>query len=103
MTTINALVFATIIGIFRPAALKGVITEGQKTLWLGGSASVVAYVLVVWAMTQAPIALVTALRETSTVFALFIGVLFLKEALTPGKIVATLLTLSGVLMLRIAG
>ena len=103
MTTINAVVFSIIIGIYRPAALKGVFKEGQKTLWLGGSASVIAYVLVVWAMTQAPIALVTALRETSTVFALFIGVLFLKEALTPGKIVATLLTLCGVLMLRIAG
>ena len=54
-------------------------------------------------MTQAPIAVVTALRETSTVFALFIGVLFLKEGLTRGKILATLLTLSGVLLLRFGG
>lgn len=103
MTVINAAVFAMIIGFVRPAALKAVFTEGQRTLWLGGSASVLAYVLVVWAMTQAPIALVTALRETSTVFALFIGVIFLKESITPAKIVATMLTLSGVLLLRIAG
>ena len=38
MTVINAIVFAILIGIFRPAALKGVFTEGLKTLWLGGSA-----------------------------------------------------------------
>ncbi|MEP1205912.1 MAG: EamA family transporter [Rhizobiaceae bacterium] len=100
MTAINAVTFSIIIAIFRPSALKRVFTEGQRTLWIGGSASVLAYVLVVWAMTQAPIALVTALRETSTVFALFIGVLFLKERLTKGKILATLLTLSGVLLLR---
>ena len=68
---------------------------------VGGSASVIAYVIVVYAMTQAPIALVTALRETSTVFALLIGVIFLKEQLAPWKIVATLITLSGVLLLRI--
>lgn len=103
MTVINAITFAILIGIFRPKALKQVFTEGQLTLWVGGTASVLAYGLVVWAMTQAPIAVVTALRETSTVFALFIGVLFLKEGLTRGKIVATLLTLSGVLLLRFGG
>lgn len=103
MTAINALTFAIIIGIARPSALKKVFTEGQKTLWLGGSASVLAYVLVVWAMTQAPIALVTALRETSTIFALFIGVLFLRERITGGKILATLLTATGVLLLRFGG
>lgn len=100
MTVINSAAFALIIRLFRPDALKRVFTEGQKTFLIGGSASVLAYVLVVWAMTQAPIAVVTALRETSTVFALMIGVLFLKENLTTGKIVATLLTLSGVLLLR---
>ncbi|MEP0943495.1 MAG: EamA family transporter [Rhizobiaceae bacterium] len=103
MTVINALTFSVIIGLYRPNAPKQVFTEGQRTFWLGGSASVVAYVLVVWAMTQSPIALVTALRETSTVFALFIGVLFLKEGLTKGKILATTLTLTGVLLLRFAG
>lgn len=100
MTVINSAAFALMICLFRPDAFKRVFTEGQRTLWIGGSASVLAYVLVVWAMTQAPIAIVTALRETSTVFALLIGVLFLKENLTVGKVVATLLTLSGVLLLR---
>lgn len=100
MTLINAFVFSILIGIFNRKALIGVFKEGQKTLWLGGSASVFAYALVVWAMTQAPIALVTALRETSTVFALFIGVIFLNERLTAGKVLAVLLVLAGVITLR---
>jgi drug/metabolite transporter (DMT)-like permease len=100
MTVTNSLVFAIIVGIAQPRALKKVFTEGRNVFLYGGSSSVIAYVLVVWAMTQAPIALVTALRETSTVFALIIGVLFLKERLTYGKIFATILTLSGVLLLR---
>jgi len=100
MSSLSALVFSTIIGFYRPDALKAAIAKDQIKTWFGGAASITAYVLVVWAMTEAPIAVVTALRETSTVFALFIGVLFLKERLTAGKVVATLLTLSGVLLLR---
>ena len=100
MTAINAGVFAILIGTYNRPAFKKVFTEGKRTLFVGGGASVGAYYLVVWAMTQAPIAVVTALRETSTIFALFIGVLFLKERLTIGKILATVLTLSGVLLLR---
>ena len=46
-------------------------------------------------------AVVTALRETSTVFALFIGVIFLGEKLTGGKILATCLVLAGVITLRL--
>ncbi|MFD0915705.1 EamA family transporter [Pseudahrensia aquimaris] len=105
MTTINALVFAIIIGIVNRPALKAVFTQpqAQRTFVFGGAGSVLAYVMVVWAMTQAPIALVTALRETSTVFALFLGVVFLKERLTIGKVVATVLVLSGVLLLRMNG
>ena len=61
-----------------------------------------AYAMVTWAFTQAPIALVTALREVSIVFALLIGVIFLKERLNVAKIISTMLTLAGVILLRIS-
>jgi drug/metabolite transporter (DMT)-like permease len=67
---------------------------------LGGSASFLAYGLVIWAFTQAPIALVTALRETSIVFALLIGVGILKERLDLAKVVSTIVTISGAVLLR---
>ena len=101
LTFINAIVFAVIIGIANRPALIRVFTEGKKTLVIGGTASVGAYMLVVWAMTQAPIALVTALRETSTIFALFIGVIVLKERLSAMKTVAVALALAGVALLRL--
>ncbi len=69
---------------------------------IGGTASFVAYALVTWAFTQAPIALVTALRETSIVFALLIGVFFLKERLSLLKVLATMTTLLGATLLRYA-
>ena len=69
---------------------------------IGGTASFVAYALVIWSFTQAPIALVTALRETSIVFAMLIGVLVLKEKVDLLKIVSTMVTLLGAAFLRLA-
>lgn len=68
---------------------------------IAGSASVGAYWIAVLAMTVAPIALVAALRETSVLFAVLIGVLFLKERSDKGKILAALVIVSGVVLMRV--
>jgi len=67
---------------------------------LAGFLSVGAYWIAVWAMTQAPIALVTALRETSVLFAVLIGVFFLKERFDRPKIIAAVLIALGIAVLR---
>ena len=74
--------------------------EGKFRLFGGGLASFVAYLLVVWAFTQAPIALVTALRETSIVFAVLIGVFIFREKLNLAKVISTFLTIAGAVLLR---
>jgi len=73
----------------------------RRSLFIGGGASFVAYALVMYAFTQAPIALVTALRETSIIFALFIGVGLFREPLNLAKVAATMMTLSGAALLRL--
>jgi len=70
-------------------------------LFVGGCASFVAYLLVIWAFTQAPIALVTALRETSIIFALLIGVGVLHERLSLAKVSSIAMTLIGAVLLRV--
>lgn len=96
----NALIFATFLHYQKPGILRRLTREGRFVLTVGGAASYSAYCLVVWGFTQAPIALVTALRETSIIFALAIGVFFLKERFSTGKLIATILTLSGAALLR---
>ncbi len=96
----NAVVFAAVMALTQPGLLKRVLPEARHVFALGGSASFTAYALVTWAFTQAPIALVTALRETSIIFALLIGVLFLKEKLDLAKVIATMATLFGAVLLR---
>jgi drug/metabolite transporter (DMT)-like permease len=52
-------------------------------------------------MTQAPVALVAVLRETSVVFAAVLGALFLKERFTARRVAATVAVLAGLMTLRL--
>ncbi len=65
---------------------------------LGGALSLGAYGITIWAMTQAPIALVAALRESSVLFAIVIGVVCLGEPLRRDRVLAGGLILGGVVM-----
>ena len=67
----------------------------------GGAMSLGAYWIAIWAMTVAPIALVAALRESSVLFAALIAVVFLKEPLSPIRVLAAALILSGLALIRL--
>ncbi len=100
LSIINTILFSLIVSALQPRILRRVALEGSTIALLGGGSSFVAYSLVVWAFTQAPIPLVAALRETSIVFALLIGVVFLKERLNVAKVFSTSLTIFGAILLR---
>ena len=67
-----------------------------------GLAAFGGYAIVVWAMTQASIGAVAALRECSVVFAAIIGVAFLGEPFRGARAGAALLIVGGVIALRLA-
>ncbi len=73
---------------------QNVINEGKTIFWIGGSLSYLVYGVVVWGFTKAPIPMVSALRESSIVFAIFIGFFFLNEKISLAKIIS--ITLSAV-------
>jgi drug/metabolite transporter (DMT)-like permease len=68
---------------------------------VGGTLSLAAYWIAIWAMTVAPIALVAALRETSVLFAAAIAVIVLKEPLQPPRIVAAVMIVAGLVLIRL--
>lgn len=81
-----------------------VLRAPPRSWALGGfaaSASYVAYAVVVWAMTEAPIALVAALRETSILFAVLIGWLAFGDRMDRGKALAALMIVAGVILTRL--
>lgn len=80
-----------------------VLAEVQRTWKIGllaGAVSLLAYWIVIWAMTVAPIALVSAVRETSMVFAVLVGVVVLREPLDLARLVSTCMTLGGAVLLK---
>ena len=68
---------------------------------LGGFCSVAAYGIVLWAMTRAPIAAVSALRETSVLFAAVIGTVLLKEGFGFARLAGAASVVAGVAALKL--
>ena len=71
------------------------------TLVGGGLATAGAYGLVIYAMNHNPMAMVSALRETSVLMAALIGALVLKEGYGKVRVSAALLVVGGVLIMNL--
>ncbi len=81
-------------------AISG-LQAARLTGLIAGALSLGSYWVAVWAMTKAPIALVAALRETSVLFAMMIGAVWLREPLTRWRWLAAILIGAGVIAMRI--
>lgn len=68
---------------------------------IGGLGTVASYGLALWAMTAAPIATVSALRETSILFGVVISAVVLKEHLTRVRVIAACIIAAGAMVLRL--
>ena len=101
MTIANGIVFAIFIKIFHPLKFKNVFFEGRNVFIIGGSASYIAYLIVVWACISTPIAIVSSLRECSVIFALILGIFFLKEKFTLVKLIMTIGIFFGIVLMKI--
>ncbi len=98
---VNALVMVVVIAITRGPRTFLQLGPHWRGGLAGGAMSLAAYSIAIWAMTRAPVALVSALRETSVLFALPIGALLLKEPLPPIRLLACGVIAAGVALLRL--
>lgn len=62
-----------------------------------------SYGIALWAMTKAPIGLVSSVRETSVLFAAILGAMLFKEPFGPKRWAALALIVGGIVILRLAG
>lgn len=85
-----------------PAAVRAALPAAWKPAVGGGVMSVVAYGLVIWAMSTAPMAYVSALRETSVLLAAAIGTLLLGEPFGRRRIFAASLVVAGVAIFQLS-
>ncbi|CAN5792822.1 DMT family transporter [soil metagenome] len=71
-----------------------------RIAWLGTVASLGSYGIALWAMTQAPVAMVAALRESSVLFAALLGTLFLGEPFGKQRAAGVCVLVAGIMALR---
>jgi uncharacterized membrane protein len=96
-----ALVFAQ-----RSATARQAMLTYARKRWplatLGGLASLGSYWIALWAMTRAPVAAVSALRETSVLFATALSVWVLKERFGLQRATGAVVIVAGVVALRLS-
>lgn len=85
-------VFRRPLGRWRDASL---LSRGL----LAGALSVVAYGIVLWAQSRAPLAEVAAVREVSVVFAALIGMIFMKERFGVRRVAAAVVIAAGIVLI----
>ena len=98
---VDAILIAILCAALRGRAGFRKMAAVWKSGFAGGAMSLGAYWISIWAMTQAPIASVAALRESSVLFALVIATVVLKEKLTPWRLAAGLVITGGTVLLRL--
>jgi phosphonate utilization associated putative membrane protein len=96
--------YPALVVLRRDAAGRRAILDYAARRWplaaLGGTASIGSYAIALWAMTRAPVAAVSALRETSVLFATLLGAWLLKERLGAQRLSGALVIVGGVVALR---
>jgi drug/metabolite transporter (DMT)-like permease len=75
--------------------MRGCAREGA----LGGTLAAFAYALVLYALREAPVGAVAALRETAVVFGALFAVFFLGEKMRPLRIIAAVVIAAGVALI----
>ncbi|MEX9758530.1 EamA family transporter [Providencia rettgeri] len=85
---------------------RGALLVGIQQYWrsglLGGLMQLISYGIAIWAMSQAPIVMVAAVRETSVLFAMFLSIAFLKEKFNVMRVIACVVIVFGVLLAKLS-
>jgi drug/metabolite transporter (DMT)-like permease len=99
---VDAIPFTLYLAASRPRSFVHALATRRWRGLVGGGLSAGAYAISVWAMTQAPVAMVAALRETSVLFAALIGTRVLRERLGPRRWAGAVAIVLGAFALKLA-
>ena len=91
---------AIALGVRGRRGLTTLLPEWRKGV-IAGVLSLGAYWIAVWAFTQAPIALVAALRESSILFAVLISAFVLRESVSRARWAAAVMIALGIVVMRV--
>ena len=100
LTIGDGLMTAFLVYCWKGNELWRVLRQNLGTASLGGTMQVGAYWIIIWALALAPMAMVSALRETSVLFAALISTFLLKEGFGAWRFVSAGLVTLGLILSR---
>lgn len=102
MFLIESVAFAALLTVIgKGRALYQYVGARLKSTAIAGIMSATGYTIVLWAMTVAPVALVSATRETSVLFAAVIGVTLMREKMGVRQWLSAFTIVAGLIALRL--
>ena len=99
ISVLNAIVMAAVFRL-RGHDIARMLLAHRRVAAGGAIIATVSYLLFVWSLMHAPVAMVTAVRETSMLFAVAIAALIIRERVGPWRWAAVALMAAGLLLLR---
>lgn len=102
LNLLTGLPFGLWLLVARPPSFRHYLRRNWPFGLIGGFGTLLSYGLALWAMTQAPVPVVSALRETSILFGAAISALVLKEDVGLRQIGVALMILAGAIFVRLS-
>jgi drug/metabolite transporter (DMT)-like permease len=101
-TVLENMPFPLFVTLFHRSEFKPFLFKSYGKGLIGGGAAAAGYGIVLWAMTFANLGSVSALRESSILFATLIGVFVFKEGFGIKKIVASAAIVVGIFLIQLS-
>ena len=102
MLLLTAFPFFLVARLMRGRSVTAHVRQHWQKGLIGGGCTFASYGLALWAMTQAPIALVASLRETSIVFGTLLAVFALRERVSPIRCASIALVVLGAMAIKVS-
>lgn len=96
---IDAVAFILVVRLIRGPKIWSMLTNNYRIGILSGLIATVSYGVFLWALSVGEIGVVAALRETSILFVVILGSLFLKEKINVVRISAIFLLIPGLVLI----
>lgn len=100
LTVGDGLLTAAVVFWWRGTSAARVFRQSAGTAFLGGAMQVGAYWIIVWALAVAPMGVVSALRETSVLFAAILSTFVLREGFGVWRFVSASFVTLGLVLSR---
>lgn len=99
LIVLDTLAFLLTARLMRGPQLWATMTAISRRIATSGLLGLLSFGVFMWALSRNPVGPVSALRETSVLFSILIGIAFHREAVSPRRIVAALLIVAGIVIL----